>query len=123
MVPEPSAYQWSSYRHNALGEKDGLITPHVVYQSLGNSRGKRQRAYRDLFSTHLDGDITQRIETALEHNHVLGTDRFRGEIEKMLRRRIGTGRPGRPPKPKEKTPTPEDAPLSVWRTNAKVRLI
>jgi putative transposase len=57
----------------------------VVYQSLGKSPGERQRAYRAMFSTHLSGDVAQRIETAPEHNHVLGNDRFRGEIEKMLR--------------------------------------
>ena len=98
MVSEPSAYSWSSYRRNALGETDDLVTPHAVYQFLGRSLERRRQAYRALFADHLDADVVHRIETALAHNHVLGNDRFRGEVEKMLRRRLGTGRPGRPRK-------------------------
>lgn len=100
MVPEPSAYQWSSYRRNVLGEKDDLVTPHAVYRSLGGSLGRRRRAYRALFANSLDVDVVDRIETALAHNHVLGNDRFRREVEEMLGQRLGTGQPGRPRKPK-----------------------
>jgi putative transposase len=98
MVPEPSAYEWSSYRRNALGETDDLVTPHVTYQSLGQSLKGRLQAYRALCANDLDAEVVHRIETALAHNHVLGNDRFRSEIEKMLQRRLGPGRPGRPRK-------------------------
>ncbi|HHT0594482.1 TPA: transposase, partial [Legionella anisa] len=29
MVRHPSEYPWSSYRYNALGELDSLVTPHI----------------------------------------------------------------------------------------------
>ncbi len=98
MVPEPSAYQWSSYHCNALGETDDMVTPHATFQSLGRSLRGRHQAYRALFANDLDVEVVHRIETALAHNHVLGNDRFRSEIEEMLQRRLGTGRPGRPRK-------------------------
>jgi len=31
MVEKPEEYCWSSYRSNAYGEKDDLITPHKLY--------------------------------------------------------------------------------------------
>lgn len=117
MVPEPCAYQWSSYRRNALGEKDDLVTPHAVYQSLGGSRGGRRRAYRALFVNDLDADVVHHIEAALAHNHLLGNDRFRREVEEMLRRRLGTGRPGRPRKLKDETSKSGDAPVPRPGTN------
>jgi REP-associated tyrosine transposase len=110
MVPEPSAYQWSSCRRNALGEKDDLITPHALYQSLSRSLGGRRRAYLALFANDLDADVAHHIETASVHNHVLGNDRFRREVKEILGRRLGTGRPGRSRRPKEETSKSGDAP-------------
>ena len=33
MVQDPGQYQWSSYRHNGLGQVDPRITPHPLYDS------------------------------------------------------------------------------------------
>lgn len=49
MVEVPGTYRWSSYRCNALGEENGLVTGHDLYQRLGRSAEQRQSAYRDLF--------------------------------------------------------------------------
>ena len=49
LAPHPGAYPWSSYRANALGEDDGLVTPHPHYYSLGRSAEARRAAYTALF--------------------------------------------------------------------------
>jgi len=46
----PGAYPWSSYRANALGEDDALVTPHAHYCSLGRSPDARRAAYAALFA-------------------------------------------------------------------------
>jgi len=50
LVREAGAYRWSSFRANALGEDDALITPHPFYYALGRSRAERCAAYRVLFA-------------------------------------------------------------------------
>ena len=34
MVEHPGDYRWSSYRHNAYGEKNALITQHPLYERI-----------------------------------------------------------------------------------------
>ncbi len=46
----PGAYPWSSYRANAFGEDDALVTPHPHYYSLGRSPDARRAAYAALFA-------------------------------------------------------------------------
>ena len=50
LAPHPGAYPWSSYRANALGEDDALLTPHSHYCSLGRSPQERRAAYAALFA-------------------------------------------------------------------------
>jgi REP-associated tyrosine transposase len=50
LAARPGAYPWSSYRANALGEDDELITPHAHYYSLGRSPDERRAAYAALFA-------------------------------------------------------------------------
>ncbi len=96
MVGEPSLYRWSSYRVNGLGLSSALVTPHEVYRSLGSTEAMRCEAYRGLFEAHLGEERVTQIEAALMHNHVLGNERFKAEVERMLKRRLGRGGPGRP---------------------------
>ena len=49
LVTRPGAYRWSSYRANALGREDPLVTPHPLYYALGRTPEARQAAYRALF--------------------------------------------------------------------------
>jgi REP-associated tyrosine transposase len=44
------AWRWSSYRCNALGEEDALVTPHPHYYSLGRSPDERRAAYAARFA-------------------------------------------------------------------------
>jgi len=50
LAPHPGAYPWSSYRANALGEDDAVLTPHPHYCSLGRSPLERRAAYAALFA-------------------------------------------------------------------------
>jgi putative transposase len=45
----PAAWPWSSYRCNALGAGDRIVTPHPHYCSLGRSPEARRAAYAALF--------------------------------------------------------------------------
>ena len=49
VVARPGQYQWSSFRANALGREDPLLTPHAHYCALGRDTGSRQAAYLELF--------------------------------------------------------------------------
>lgn len=50
LAPSPGAWPWSSYRRNALGEDDALVTAHPHYCSLGRSPEARRTAYAALFT-------------------------------------------------------------------------
>lgn len=96
MVEDPSYYRWSSYRSNALGQANSLITPHPLYLALGSTEQERQSAYRALFRPQLDRDAIDNIRLALSQNQPIGNERFYAEIEKMTgQRREGKPR-GRP---------------------------
>lgn len=98
MVKDPAEYPWSSYRNNALGEDNILLTPHFLYRRLGRNFGERQSAYRALFKAHLDDRIIEDIRQATNGNFALGNSRFKEEIELMLKRRARPGQSGRPRK-------------------------
>jgi len=49
VVASPGQHRWSSFRANALGEHDALLTPHAHYCALGRDAGSRQAAYRAQF--------------------------------------------------------------------------
>ena len=49
LVTNPGQYRWSSFRANALGEKNLTITPHPCWSQLGTTTARRQRAYLELF--------------------------------------------------------------------------
>jgi len=90
MVRHPSDYRWSSYRANGEGLPDPVITPHEEYLRLG------RRAYRDLFTAHMDPGRISEIRQATNGNYALGDSRFTAEIEQMLNRRATPGKSGRP---------------------------
>ncbi|MGI9301345.1 MAG: transposase, partial [Gammaproteobacteria bacterium] len=87
LVSHPGDYPWSSYRFNALGETDDLVTPHDLYTGLGRSGPKRRSAYRSLFRSRLGERALCEIREATNKAWVLGDDRFRARVEKLLGRR------------------------------------
>jgi putative transposase len=49
VVARPGQYRWSSFRANALGRNDPLLTPHAHYCALGRGAESRRAAYLALF--------------------------------------------------------------------------
>jgi putative transposase len=49
MVAHPGEYPWSSFRHNGMGFKIGVISEHEVYKKLAATPAARMIAYRNLF--------------------------------------------------------------------------
>jgi putative transposase len=89
MVQHPSEYPWSSYRANALGQYDALITPHAMYTALDRDEAQQQQAhYRDLFIGQIDALSVTQIREATNKAWVLGSDYFKQKIEAQLGRRM-----------------------------------
>jgi putative transposase len=99
MVERPEDYPWSSYRANACGAPDPLITPHPLYLACGTDAPGRQAAYRQLFASHLAPDLLRNLRACLQTGTPLGNDRFRAQIEQALGVRVGYSTRGRPKKP------------------------
>jgi putative transposase len=53
MVGAPGDYRWSSFRANALGVNDGLVTTHSIYERLADTPTDRIERYRALFTAPL----------------------------------------------------------------------
>ena len=96
MVHNPGEYIWSSYLKNAQGHHDRLIQPHQVYKSLGTPDLDREDAYRALFRYHLEDEQVHAIRAALSHELVLGEEDFKDKVQRMLKRQVRPGKPGRP---------------------------
>jgi putative transposase len=92
MVATPGAYRWSSYRANALGASDPVLTPHPCVAALGKN------AYRDLFLQELDSAMLDRIRDTTNAGFALGSDRFRRDVARRLGRRVEALRRGRKPR-------------------------
>jgi len=98
MVNVPAQYRWSSYRYNALGKENELITPHQLYLNMGSAKGKRLEEYRSLFNAHVDEEDINVIRAAWQTGTPLGNDYFKKKIEKKLKSKVGQDRRGRPSK-------------------------
>ncbi len=94
IVGSAADFPWSSYRSNALGERDALITPHADYLRLGRTTEERRSGYAELFGT-TSKEIDE-IRSATNGGYALGDDSFRRRIARALGRRVEKGRPGRP---------------------------
>ena len=46
MTGHPGEFAWSSFRCNALGSPDDLVTPHSLYMELAGADQRRRAAYR-----------------------------------------------------------------------------
>ena len=88
MVEHPAEYPWSSYQANGVGKVIELLTPHERYIKLGESNTKRLQRYVRLFDDYLSDNTLELIGTATNKAWVLGSERFKREIETQVNRRI-----------------------------------
>jgi putative transposase len=85
IVDDPGAYAWSSYRRNAYGENDGIVTPHSLYTALGTDAATRRAAYRELFAANIPSMVLPEIRTAPRGRHMLGTASYRQAVATIYR--------------------------------------
>jgi putative transposase len=76
MVRFPGNYKWSSYRCNAEGRHDEVVTPHEVYERLALDAAARRQAYMRLFQETLTPIQIEQIRAAGNSNGVLGDKAF-----------------------------------------------
>jgi len=101
MVAMPEDYRRSSYRCNALcdsGKNSDWLRPHPKYACLGPEDAVRREAYRALFSAAIDPLDLGAIRDCTHKGWALGGERFRAEVETLVRRRAGSKGVGRPRK-------------------------
>ena len=85
MVTDPGNYRWSSYQAHGLGTRARMWTPHPAYLALGDRRTTRQKAYRSVMSETLDSDVIAKIRHCANSGLVLGSEKFRTQIARMVR--------------------------------------
>ena len=95
MVKDPAEYSWSSYQCNALGKKSELLTPHNLYLAIGQDEQDRQRSYRELFQSHVEGKLLQEIRKATNKGLALGNERFIADVQAITGKRLTAGKRGR----------------------------
>lgn len=98
MVEHPADYPWSSFRGNAQGAENPLLSPHSLYLALGANEQDRLAAYRELFRHELEPDEVNAIRKATNGNFALGNKRFADQVAAMIGRRVTPGKSGRPRK-------------------------
>ena len=88
MVKDPSDYPWSSYHHNALGNLDPLIQPHLEYYKLGSASEDQQRGYKALFQIPLELKLLHNLREATNKSWPLGDSKFKRSVAQQLDRRV-----------------------------------
>jgi len=88
MVKMPEDYPWSSFHYNALGKNNRLITPHAIYTALSIGNSPCHSQYYKLFSTDISSYELNEIRVSTNKAWVLGSDRFKSKIEKLLKRQM-----------------------------------
>ncbi len=88
MANHPFEYPWSSYRCNAVGQKDVIVRPHREYRRLGGTPEARRSAYRQLFGTRISKKTLDEIREATNKAWVLGDEQFQQRLEKRIDRPV-----------------------------------
>jgi putative transposase len=95
-VAHPRQYPWSSYRCNAEGRADALVSPHSLYRSFAREEIERQDAYRTLVKGPVDMQTIDTIRTCTNKGWALGSAKFQSKIERLAERRAAPMSKGRP---------------------------
>jgi putative transposase len=106
LVRSPAAYAWSSYRANAEGAPDALLSPHPLYLALAPTAAGRRQAYRAMFDEVIDDAFVDELRAATNGGWAVGSERFKAQLAAALRRRVTPAPAGRP-----RTPPSDDTQL------------
>lgn len=105
MVAGPGEHAWSSFRRNAWGVPDDLVSPHSLYVEMGADPASRREAYSSLFLEDLDEVTLFRIRQSIQRGWPLGSSEFCARLEKQAGMRIGPLPIGRPARKVHSEPT------------------
>lgn len=94
----PGPYKWSSYKFNAQGKKNVLVTPQAAYNTLASNDKKRQQQYTALAKAGISDEVISDIHDAWQTGTPLGSEKFRKMVERRLKLKVGHARRGRPRK-------------------------
>ena len=98
MVEVPGQYRWSSYCHNSGAKTIKFIEFHPAYLALGPTEHERAKAYLELFKQDLTPAEMKRTRDTWQTGTPLGSRQFIKEIERLLARKVGHSKRGRPTK-------------------------
>ena len=88
MVTEPGDYRWSSYRANAYGAIDSVVTAHPMFLALAKHEDERHDTYRRLFGEQpLSEEIVRAIRDATQFEWMLGGETFKQRAARLTDRR------------------------------------
>ena len=94
---DANKYAWSSRRANIGQVSSSLLRPHRMFQQLGQGDAKRaKREYASLCDRPLNDKLRQELEASVHHCLVLGTERYKDEVERCHGIRARLGKRGRP---------------------------
>lgn len=96
LARSPDEYRWSSYRGNASGRADPLLTEHPLYTGLAAAPAERLIAYRQLFAEHIGDPELAEIRGATTSGHLLASEKSRRNFETERGRLLGPAPIGRP---------------------------
>lgn len=89
-------YVWSSARHNAGAQVDGMLRLHPAYWRLGDTPFAREAAYALMLDRGASADITEVVLGAAMKGWVLGGESFVQGLQQRTERRLTRQRAGRP---------------------------
>lgn len=98
MVKHPADFSWSSFRANALGVHDALVTRHELYLRMGRDSDERRLVYGDLFKSSAAPETLSRIRDCTNKGWALGGEEFGSKVEALANRRVAPLPKGRPKK-------------------------
>lgn len=98
LVPDAADYRWSSYRCNALGRADTLVTPHPLFTELGATPEQQREHYRAFVAQGLGAHEYNAIRSHVKQGRALGSADFQAWVESATGRRAAVRPRGRPRK-------------------------
>jgi putative transposase len=98
MVRRPEDYRWSSYRSNAFGLADSLVTPHQALEELAGDPDLRRARYVELAHAGIAHCELEALRLHSTRQKAWGSPSFSDSLEARLGVPVGIRRRGpRPP--------------------------
>ncbi|MGF6526452.1 transposase [Variovorax sp. PvP013] len=98
LVPDASAYRWSSHAHYVGVRGDRSISPPPQYWALGNTPFAREAAYAERVAAGIGAADQAVITESLLQGWAAGDPRFLARLQEATPRRVEKMRSGRRPK-------------------------